>query len=76
MVFDGDFDIGCIGNITLKRRFLQECASNKWFNIEIINLAFKNIQYRSQKKVIALRGEVIHTAQVRESISWLKVIVL
>ena len=62
---DGNFHMGYIENILLKRSYFQECGSNEWFNIEMINVAFKNIQYRSQKKVLALRGEVINKLQVQ-----------
>ena len=62
--FDGDFDIGYIDKILIKRHYLQECGAHEWFNIEMINVAFKNIQFRSKNKVIALKAEVMHEVEV------------
>ena len=62
--FEGDFDMGCIDQILIKRHYLQECGANEWFNIEMINVAFKNIQFRSKNKVIALKAEVMHEIEV------------
>ena len=66
--FDGDFDIGYIDKILIKRHYLQECGANEWFNIEMINVAFKNIQFRSKNKVIALKAEVMYEVEVWEII--------
>ena len=61
---DSDFELGEIENLTIHRSALQECSGNYWFSSTMINLAFKNIQFRSEKKIICFRDEFMQTIQV------------
>ena len=62
---DQNYEIGCLDNLTIKRSDFQQCSSDEWFGNEIINLAFKNIGFRStNRKIVVLRCEVIQTIQV------------
>ena len=59
-----NFDFGFIENLPIKRGDLQQCSGNRWFWAEMINLAFKNLQFRN-KNVIYLRSEVVEEIQVK-----------
>ena len=58
-----NFDLGFTQNLPIKRGDLQRCIGRRWFNNDMINLAFKSLQIHN-KKVIYLRCEVIEEIKV------------